>query len=179
VQAGKFDAAYPKLSRLARNGNVEARYLLAKMYADGKGVPGGKADAAKSLSLLRQAASLSYARTPGKWGFAEAQLELAQRYFAGNGVSKSEAQGVKWLSNAAQQGHDKALAELPRHFTGAKGTKKDPQQGYLWAGIAAKRLSGAEQEAAAKQQGEYKAMLTSRRVAQLDAKIAEWEPRKD
>jgi TPR repeat protein len=177
--AGKFDEAYPKLSRLARNGNVEAKYLLSTMYAEGKGVPGGKADAAKSLTLLRQSATMDYARTPGKWGFAKAQYDLAQRYFAGKGVGKSEAQGVKWLTNAAQQGYDKALIELPAHFTGAKGVKKDSQQGYFWAGVSVKVLSGAEQEAARKLLAEYRAMLNDRRVAQLNAKITDWEPRKD
>ncbi len=177
--AGKFEEAYPKLNRLARNGNVEAKYLLSTMYAEGKGVPGGKADDAKSLTLLRQAATMNYARTPGKWGFAKAQYELAQRYFAGKGVGKNEAQGVKWLTNAAQQGYDKALVELPSHFTGGKGVKKDPQQGYVWAGVGVKNLSGADQEAARKLLGEYRAMLSDRRVAQLNAKVADWEPRKD
>jgi TPR repeat protein len=177
--AGKFDEVYPKLNRLARNGNVEAKYLLSTMYAEGKGAPGGKADAAKSLKLLRQAATMNYARTPGKWGFAKAQYELAQRYFAGKGVGKSEAQGVKWLTDAAQQGYDKALIELPAHFTGAKGVKKDPQQGYFWAGVGVKNLSGAEQEAARTLLAEYRAMLSDRRVAQLNSKVAEWEPRKD
>jgi TPR repeat protein len=174
-ESSDYEKAYPMLAQLARNGSVQAKYFLSKLYGEGKGV---KQDAAKSLTYLRQAATINYARLPYKFGYPDAQYELAQRFAAGTGVTKSAREAITNLTRAANQSHRKALAELPAYFTGDKGIKKDSSRGYLWAGIAAKTLNGAEKDAAVVQQETFAKDLSERQRRLLDARIRAWEPRR-
>jgi TPR repeat protein len=174
-ESGDYEKAYPMLAQLARNGSVQAKYFLSKLYSEGKGV---KQDAKKSLTYLRQAATINYARLPGKFGYAEAQYELAQRFAAGNGVAKSAREAVANFTRAANQAHRKALAELPAYFAGDKGIKKDASRGYLWSGIAAKTLDGNEKDAAVAQQEAFAKDLSERQRRLLDARIRAWEPKR-
>jgi uncharacterized protein len=174
-ERGEYEKAYPLLARLGRNGNVDAQYLLSKMYAEGKGV---KADDAKSLANMRRAASIDFGREPGKFGNADAQYELAQRYATGNGVKKDPPNAVKYLTRASQSAHRKALAELPGYFAGDKGVKKNPGRGYLWAGIAANTLDGAERDGANALKEKFGSDLSARQKKQLDVQISKWERRR-
>jgi TPR repeat protein len=175
-EKGEYEKAYPLLARLGRNGNVDAQYLLSKMYAEGKGV---KPDEAKSLANLRRAASIDYARDPGKFGNADAQYDLAQRYAIGKGVQKNPTNAVKYLTRASESAHRKALAELPAYFAGDKGVKKNPSRGYLWAGIAANTLDGAERENANALKEKFGSDFSARQKKQLDLQISKWERRRD
>jgi TPR repeat protein len=175
-EKGEFEKAYPQLVRLARNGGVEAQFMLSKMYADGKGV---KADAPTSLRYLRQAATLSYKRTPFKWGHPEAQYMLGKRYANGEGVTKNAGSALNYFQRAAAQGHSGAMAELPAYYAGEKGVKANAQKGYEWSGIGARFLDGSGQESAKKYQVSFAEKISKRKAAQLDTRIAAWEPRRD
>jgi len=49
-------------------------------------------------------------------GNAEAQTLAAQLFFEGKGVTKNEAQGLKYAKMAADQGHEPAIELLVEHF---------------------------------------------------------------
>ena len=50
------------------------------------------------------AQSLDETRAKAEKGDAKAQYELAMSYFKGTGVAKDEAEAVKWMRKAADQG---------------------------------------------------------------------------
>lgn len=174
--AADFEKAYPQLKRLSRNGSVEAQFMLSNMYAEGKGV---KTDAKASLSYMRQAASVNYKRTPFKWGHPDAQYALAKRYANGEGVTKNAGTALTYFQRAAAQGQNGALAELPAYYAGEKGVSANAQKGYEWSGIAARYLDGTGLESAKAHQAKFAAKLSKRKLAQLDARIAAWVPRRD
>lgn len=175
-ESGDYEKAYPMLAQLARNGNVQAKYYLSKLYGEGKGV---KQDAAKSLNYLRQASVVNYAKSPGKFGNADAQYDLAQRFATGTGVTQNARETVTYLTRAANQRHRKALAELPDYFAGDKGVKKDASRGYFWSGIAANTLDGAEKDTVVAQLEMFAKELSERQRKQLDAQIRTWKPRRN
>lgn len=176
VDKGDFAAAYEPLKRLARNGSVEADYLLYVMYAEGKGV---KADSVTALKYLRIAATQNYRRTPGKFGYADAQYALGQRYAAGDGVKKDAKNALNNFIRAARQGHTNALNEIPAYYAGEKGLAADTERGYEWALISLKQLSGEQQQSATKYASQFKAKLSQRKQRQIEVKVADWQARRD
>jgi TPR repeat protein len=175
-EKGEFEKAYSPLKMLARNGSVEADFMLYKMYLDGKAV---KQDKALALKYLRHSASVSYKRTPGKWGFADAQYALGKHYAAGDMVTKNAKNALSNFRLAARQGHREAMAELPAYFAGEKGVAKDNALGYEWASIAANTLSGAEKDSANAYVAKFKPTLSERKQQLINKKVRDWEPRRD
>jgi len=53
-----------------------------------------------------------------KLGDAEAQYQLACHYFQGNGCSKSERKGMKWLKISSEQNYAKAQCRLGDRLLG-------------------------------------------------------------
>jgi TPR repeat protein len=175
-ESGEFEKAYPPLKLLARNGSVEADFMLYKLYLDGKAV---KQDKALALKYLRHSASVSYKRTPGKWGFADAQYALGKHYAAGDGVTKNTKNALANFRLAARQGHRGAMAELPAYYAGEKGVPKDNALGYEWASIAVNTLSGAEKDSANAYAAKFKSTLSERKQLLINKKVRDWEPRRD
>lgn len=173
---GDFTQAYTPLKRLARNGSVEADYLLYVMYAEGKGV---KADMVTALKYLRVAATQNYRRTPGKFGYADAQYALGIRYATGDGVKKNAKNALNNFIRAARQGHTNALNEIPAYYAGEKGLAADAADGYEWALIGVKQLSGAEQQSALNYSSQFKAKLNERKLRQIAIKVNDWQVRRD
>jgi TPR repeat protein len=173
---GDFAAAYKPLKRLARNGSVEADYLLYVMYVEGKGVT---ADIPTAMKYLRVAATQNYRRTPGKFGYADAQYALGKRYAAGDGVKKNAKNALNNFIRAARQGHTNALIEIPAYYAGEKGLAADAERGYEWALISVKQLSGEQQQAATQYASQFKAKLNQRKQRQIEVKVANWQVRRD
>lgn len=173
---GDFAAAHEPLKRLARNGSVEADYLLYVMYAEGKGV---KADTVTALKYLRVAATPNYRRTPGKYGHADAQYALGKRYAAGDGVKKDAKNALNNFIRASRQGNVNALSELIPYYAGEKGLSANAKLGYEWALIGVKQLSGEQQQTAAKYASQFKATLSKRNQRQVEVKVADWQIRRD
>lgn len=106
---------------LAEHGDVKAEFTLARMYADGKGVP-------QSYAL----ASVWY-RKAAEQGYAKAQFNLGQMYLRGQGVGKDYAEALKWIQRAADQGDARAEASLAFMYYNGQGWLKIMPQ--LLAGI--------------------------------------------
>lgn len=93
---GYFELAFRVFLIEAARGNVEARYRIGLMYANGEGVPRDDEDAVLSF---RQAAEKGHAR---------AQAHLGTMYFEGEGVTEDFVTGYAWVSVAAAQNLDAA-----------------------------------------------------------------------
>lgn len=86
---------------LAQNNDVEAMTLLGRVYDEGFN------KAKEAFAWFKKAAEL---------GNAQAQVELAELYDAGEGVTQDTEQAVKWYEKAAEQGHEEAQLALGLHY---------------------------------------------------------------
>lgn len=90
LAAGDNRRALMLLKGPAREGNIEAMYLLGGMYSSGTGV---KADGEEAVRWLSQAA---------EQGHYEAANTLMKMYLSGLGVPVDEQEAQKWYNLAAQ-----------------------------------------------------------------------------
>jgi uncharacterized protein len=90
--------------RAARQGNAEAQFQLANMYAYGL-VDGGRGE-----DHDRQAALWYF--EAARQGHAEAQYSLGILFLTGKGVVQNPQEADKWIRRAAEQGHADAAAYL-------------------------------------------------------------------
>ena len=99
------------LRRLAEQGNRQAQYNLAVMYANGRGVPRDEAEANR------------WYRRAAEQGDASAQSLVGSAYLFGRGVPKDFVQAYLWLDLAAR-GSEKSAAkvrdDLERFMTAAQ-----------------------------------------------------------
>jgi TPR repeat protein len=63
--------------------------------------------------------------TRAEQGNAMAQFKLGLRYLNGQGLTKDNVEGVKWLRKAAEQGHAGAQCGLALCYEGGKGVAKN------------------------------------------------------
>ena len=86
---------------LAKKQDLDAMTLVGRIYDEGLNQP------QKALPWFRKAAEL---------GDAQAQLELAELYQAGDGVPKDMDMAIKWYEKAAAQDHYEAQLALALHY---------------------------------------------------------------
>lgn len=104
-KTGDHQAAVDILESCVAKGNVWSMIWLAMLYENGQGVP---KDIEKSASLMRQAAALH-----DEAGYATlARYHWGVALFEGRGTAKDEAEGIKWLRMAAEEGDKDARAFL-------------------------------------------------------------------
>jgi TPR repeat protein len=70
-------------------------------------------------------------------GDAEAQIELAGLYVAGDGVTRDPAKAAKWRRKAAEQGNARAQCLLGLQYADGDGVKKNMGEAVYWLGKAA------------------------------------------
>ncbi|MGD0650367.1 MAG: trypsin-like peptidase domain-containing protein [Verrucomicrobiia bacterium] len=70
-------------------------------------------------------------------GDAVAQSHLAMRYWIGQGVSRDEAEGTKWMRKSAEQGYSSAAAILGRRCAHGVGCETNIEEAIKWFRIAA------------------------------------------
>ena len=102
-----------KLTEAANNGDAEAAYTLAGLYASGSGV--GQ-DQKKAAELYRSAAEK---------GHAKAQLEMGNAYSEGKGVTKSDKMAAVWWKKAADQGDMNAQYALGKAYAEGRGVPQN------------------------------------------------------
>lgn len=90
---GRFEDAITALRPVAKAGDAEAQYYLARMYAAGLG--GLAKDPTRAAHLLAQAAESGYAAAQHEYGIA---LSI------GDGVKKDLLEALKWFLLASQGG---------------------------------------------------------------------------
>ncbi|HEY4026136.1 MAG TPA: tetratricopeptide repeat protein [Candidatus Dormibacteraeota bacterium] len=147
----------------ARQGHVEASYVLAVLHREGRGVP---QDLAESFRLCRVAAEA---------GYRPAQHDLGYMYLTGAGVAADREEGrrwyrraaeqgdarsmfdlwitapdgadqreeaARWLQGAAEGGYDRAVPALGRTYERADGVPRDLVQAARWLIVAQQRGAG-------------------------------------
>lgn len=90
---GDYTTAYPYLTKSARDGNVDAMYLLGRMFQYGEGVTKNYTEA---MSWYQKAADKNNAL---------AQLSLGFMYDLGQGVPQNFPEAYKWYMKSAKQGN--------------------------------------------------------------------------
>ncbi|WP_127478626.1 tetratricopeptide repeat protein [Sulfurivermis fontis] len=91
LDAGDHSRALLLLRPLARDGNMDAQYLLGSLYSSG-----------------------------------------------GNDVAQDGAEAVKWLTRAAEQGHQQAANTLGMMYVSGLGVKMDETEAKKWFALAGK-----------------------------------------
>lgn len=84
-------------------------------------------------------------------GDAAAEFNVGLLYDDGHGVPQDTGQAKVWCRKAAEQGQVEAQNNLGLLLASHAGFRtKDIQEAYFWLDIAAARMTGADQEKAAK-----------------------------
>jgi len=97
---------YVRAFRLLRwDERADAKFLVGRMYHDGKGV---EKDATWAKSSFEDAAER---------GHLQSQYELGMLLLEGRGIAVDQAEAVKWLRLAAEQGHKSAQKALSQIVT--------------------------------------------------------------
>jgi TPR repeat protein len=115
-----YATAFTKYSDAAADGNDDAQYHLAVMYAEGEGVEKSLPKAAK---LLQQAAAQDH---------SDAQLMLGLFNVYGDGVPTNPTKGAKLIAQAAESGNDVAMYYLGNLYAMGLGVKKDIPTALSW-----------------------------------------------
>lgn len=111
----------------AESGDMEAVWVLSRMYFFGRGV---EEDRRYSLSLA------SYAAENGN---ARAQFDLGGAYEFGEGVDQSYEKAMAWYKEAAAQGHSGAIFEVGTMYDDAQGVVEDHHAAFRWYRSAAEK----------------------------------------
>ena len=82
------------------------------------------------------AAKVAEVRSKAEAGDAKAQFSLGVMYDKGRGVTKDEAEAVKWFRKAAERGHSPAQFNLGASYLFGQGVIKDPVQAHIWFNVA-------------------------------------------
>ena len=84
-------------------------------------------------TIWEQRAEREWAVNRAEKGDAEAQYNLAQRYFYGDDtIVKDDVEAVKWFHKAAEQGHALAQNALGYCYGKGKGVPEDKAEGVRW-----------------------------------------------
>ena len=89
---GNYKAAYNEWLPIAEQGNAEAQFNLAGMYAKGYGV------------VMDEKKSFDWYKKSAEQGHAKAQYNLGVMYLIGSGVTKSLSDAKHWLRLAYDNG---------------------------------------------------------------------------
>jgi TPR repeat protein len=169
LKRGDYPTALRLLRSLADQGNAAARFNLATMYDNGRGVPMDDAEAARWYRLAAEqgyaaaqnnlgamyrsgegvpqdfAEAVKWFRLAADQGSAVAQNNLGGMYDNGRGVPKSAAEAVKWYRLAAEQGYAAAQNNLGAMYRSGQGVPQDPAEAVKWFQKAADQGSAAAQ----------------------------------
>ncbi|MEZ7198554.1 tetratricopeptide repeat protein [Pseudodesulfovibrio karagichevae] len=119
-----YATARMKYEEAAAEGNAQAMYHLAVMYAQGQGVAQDYAEAAR---LLERSADL---------GQDDARLMLGLFHLYGDGVPRDVNRGAALVRAAAEDGNDTAMYYLGNLYAAGLGVEKDLDKGLYWMGKA-------------------------------------------
>jgi len=123
VFGGEFEDTLKK----AEQGDIDAQFNLALMYANGQGV---SQNDKQTVYWYSKAAEQGYAR---------AQHNLGVRYTNGQGVPQDYKQAVYWYSKAAEQGVAVAQNNLGVMYLNGQGAPQDYKQAVYWFAKAAEQ----------------------------------------
>ncbi|MGM9937587.1 MAG: hypothetical protein ACI38A_09595 [Candidatus Ornithomonoglobus sp.] len=116
------------LLHVAEQGDADAQFNLGLIYNKSSfDVSGDYEEAAK------------WFRKAAEQGHAQAQYQLAKKYFYGNGVQVNKDEGIKWYRKAAEQGHLEAQCKMGYLYNCGEGVQMDKKEAARWYRKAAEQ----------------------------------------
>src|SRR5690242_12730743 len=125
-QKSDYSGAVAIWRPLAEKGDADAEFNLGQAYRLGRGVP------------TNLAAAKTWLERAGAQGHVDAQTTLGLLLFQ-NG---DQAEGLKWLKQAAEQGEPRALLVYGTALVNGDGVTQDPMLGYAYVSRAAEQGLG-------------------------------------
>jgi len=107
------------LQKAADQNNTRAISWLGLIYANGFGVP---PDQTKAFQYYLAAATAG--NDPSD------EMQVAERYARGNGVSPSDVESLSWNAKAAAQGNAQAQLETGLDYFNGKGSTRNPEKAF-------------------------------------------------
>ena len=179
--------------RAAEQGHESAQINLGYLYEYGMGVP---QDYVQSVFWFRKAAEhhgsmnaeyflKEVYQKAAEQGIAEAQYNLGEMYFLGEGIhmfsfgkdvrQNDLAQSVFWFRKAAEQGNSEAQSFLGHLYTKGIGVPQDYAEAYFWYDIAAAGKPDAKDaEINVKARDDAAFNLTSADLSRIQERARKW-----
>ncbi|WP_319468347.1 tetratricopeptide repeat protein [uncultured Pseudodesulfovibrio sp.] len=129
-----YTTAHSEYTAAIAEGNADAQYHLAVMYAEGQGV---EKNLEKAAELLKAAAAQ---------GQMNAKLMLGLFYIYGDGVTADPAKGARMITEAAEAKNDVAMYYLANLYAAGLGVEKDIPTALMWLTKAKKNGFPVEDE---------------------------------
>ncbi len=124
------------------------------------------------------ATALKEWRPLAEQGVADAQFNLGDMYFYGQGVPQDYAEAVKWYRLAAEQGQADAQIALGFMYYFGHGVPQDYVQAHMWYSLAAERSSpGEDRDQLISYRDEVEAKMSPDQVAEAQRLAREWKPK--
>jgi uncharacterized protein len=163
LQRSDYAAALQILRPLAEQGNADAQFNLAAVYAQGLGVP---QDDAQAFAWCRKAA---------EQGNASAQFNLGVIYDRGQGVSQDYAQAVVWYRKAAEQGEQFAQFNLGVMNANSHGVTQNYVEALMWFYLVA--AAHPSDTRATENRDTLVGKMTPAQIAEAQHLASEWKPK--
>jgi TPR repeat protein len=149
---------------LAELGDTGAQYLLATLYAEGKGVD--RNDAVAFMWFQRAASH----------GDAAAQYNVGVSYATGAGVQKSDVEAAKWFRRAADQGVAFAQLNLGLLYAAGNGVPQDKVEALKWFELALFGLpAGGPRSDVARAMTDVTEKMTGLQIDEAKLRVREWK----
>jgi len=124
---GKYLTALALAAKLAQKGDAVAHTLVARIHAEGLGVP---QDAKLAAQWYARGAEL---------GDLEASLALGTQHARGEGVAQDYTRAAQLFETAAAKGHPEAVYNLALLFLAGLGKPELPHRGFMLMLYAAEK----------------------------------------
>jgi TPR repeat protein len=158
---GDLIAAMPPLRKAADAGNAQAQAMLAEIFAQSD-------SGAEAVAYYRKAALQ---------GNAAGEFGLGAMLAGGEGAPKDVAEGRKWITRAAEQGHKQAINELALAYMNGNldipAETRGGDEAMRWIRAAADNgfLPAMERLALAYRNGELGLSADAKAASQWDEKV--------
>ncbi len=160
-----LDTAIGWIKAAASQGHAEAEFSLGICYLHGIGVTFSLQEALRHITAAVKQGNvfaIHFLMVLAQGGLAEAQYELALCFLEGRGVEKSEMNGIRYLMDAVDQRHTRALPMLEK-YAGAGCDLAELEMGNCYVrgvgGLAPSYLMAAKWYEAAKTHGNLDALI--------------------
>jgi len=127
LQAGDYKTALAELNEDAGKGDLDAMFMLSRLYAEGKGV---EQDLNVAFQWMEKAAAGGNARAEGT---------LAMYYSEGIGTPRDDAKSIEFAARAADKGDPISQFILGMRYDTGTGVPRDPAKAEVWWSKAAER----------------------------------------
>ena len=141
--------------------------LFAALALAGTAVAGPLEDGIEAVDRGDYATALRLLQPLAQNGDPEAQINLGNMYFDGNGVPQDNAESVKWYLLAAGQGSADAQIALGFLYEYGEAVPQDYVQAHKWFDLAG---SGLYRDTLA-------AKMTPAQIAEAQKLASEWKPK--